>query len=188
MFYNAVKTIANFTLRIIYRVKVSGIENVPLEGKLIVCANHFSNWDPIFVSIAFPRKIYWMAKQELFKNKFLAKLITKLDAFPVDREGKDLSAIRKALRVLKNDEALGMFPEGTRVDGFHVENAKPGVALLTIKARSKVIPIHIESNYKLFAKVTIRIGKPIDFNPDEGQTVNYTIISQDILASIYQLK
>lgn len=188
MFYNTVKIIANFVLRILYRVSVTGVENVPASGKFIICANHFSNWDPIFVSIAFPRKISWMGKQELFKNKILGKFLSKLDVFPVDRDGSDISAIKKALRVLKNEEVLGIFPEGTRVDGFHIDNAKPGVAMLTIKSKSELIPIYINSNYKLFNKVEITIGEPIDFYPQEGQSMDYTEISQNILRSIYELK
>lgn len=188
MFYNFIKIIASVIFKIGYRVKVKGIENVPLKGKFVLCSNHANNLDPILVSIAFPRQISWMAKKELFTNKLLSKFLTKLGAFPVDRGDSDISAIKNALRVLKNDGVLGIFPEGTRVKAFDIENAKPGVALLTIKSKSNVIPVKIEGNYKLFSSMKIIIGKPIDFSLEEGQTKDYTEISKNILSSIYELR
>lgn len=188
MFYNIVKVIANILLRIPYRIKVQGIENVPIEGKFVLCSNHANNLDPLFVSIVFPRQISWMAKKELFVNKFLSRFLTKLGAFPVDRGDSDISAIKNALRVLKSDGVLGIFPEGTRVKGYDIKNAKPGVALLTIKSKSNVVPVKIETNYKLFSSVKIIIGKPIDFSLEDGQTKDYTEISKNILSSIYQLQ
>lgn len=188
MFYTTVKGLANFVLRIFFRVEVTGREKVPDEGRFLLCANHASNWDPIFISIAFPRKISWMAKKELFKNKILAYLLKKLNVFPVDRDGSDISAIKNALRVLKEGNVLGIFPEGTRVSGFDIKNAKPGVALLSTKSKSLIIPVNIDSNYKLFSKVKITIGEPDDFSSNYGQTNDYKEISINLLKTIYDLK
>lgn len=191
MFYKVVKIILNLLLRIFFRFKVIGIQNVPPTGKFIICINHASNWDPLFISIIFPRQISWMAKKELFENKILSFLIFKLGSFPVARGDSDISAIKNSLKVLKSDGVLGIFPEGTRVQGFDIVNAKPGVALLTIKSKSRVVPIYIESNYKIFNKVNINIGEPIDFIIEDGKKLSsddYTEISKNILKSIYSLK
>lgn len=191
MFYKVVKMILNLLLSIFFRFNVTGVQNVPLNDKFIICSNHASNWDPLFISIKFPRQVSWMAKKELFENKILSYLILKLGSFPVTRGDTDISAIKNSLKVLKNDGVLGIFPEGTRVQGFDIQNAKPGVALLTIKSKSRVVPIYIESNYKIFNKVKINIGEPIDYNMEDGKKLNsdeYSEISKKILKSIYRLK
>lgn len=188
MFYNVAKFIVNIAFRLVYRIQVTGKENIPSEGRLSLCANHFNNLDPLMISIVFPRQISWMGKKELFQNKVLAFILNRVGVFPVDREGSDLSAIKKALKVLKEGGVLGIFPEGTRVKSFDLNNAKPGIALLTVKAKSTVLPVYIDGNYKLFSKVHIKFGKPIDMTLEEGQSVDYNEISKNILISIYNLK
>ncbi len=186
MFYSVVKSIVNFVFRILFKIDVQGLENVPMEGRLAICANHINNLDPLMLAAIFPRQIFWMAKKELFKNKALAFLLRKLGVFAVDRGGTDISAIKNALRILKSGGVLGIFPEGTRVKGFDINNAKPGIGLLTAKSKSVVLPIFMESNYKLFNKVKIKIGKPIDLSQEESK--DYAEISKNILISIYDLK
>lgn len=191
MFYTVIKFLANIIFRILFRVKTHGIENVPSEGKFILCSNHANNLDPVFVSMVMPRKISWMAKKELFKYKFISYLGYKLGAFPVDRNGSDVSAIKNALRVLKDDKVLGIFPEGTRVKKMDLEAAKPGVALLSIKSGADILPVLIDSNYKLFSKINIYIGKPMDIKNEDGSkptTEEYLEKSQLVLKTIYGLK
>ncbi|MBU5293210.1 1-acyl-sn-glycerol-3-phosphate acyltransferase [Anaerosalibacter bizertensis] len=190
-FYRLCYFIGNVVFRIIFRFKVTGKHNIPKEGKVILCSNHISDLDPLILGLAIPRNIRFMAKKELFENKFLGGLVNALGAFPVDRKAADLSAIRNSLNVLKNDEVLGIFPEGTRVTEENIENAKPGIALISIKAKAPVIPIYIESKYKVFSKIKINIGEPIYFNEYYGKklkTEDYKILSQEIMKSIYSLK
>lgn len=191
MFYSFVKGLAKVILGIFYRIRAHGLENVPLEGKLIICSNHASAWDPIFISIAFPRQISWMGKKELFKNKLLAAILSKLTVFPVDRDGSDLSAIRTSLRLLKNEGVLGLFPEGTRVKEFDLDNAKSGVAMLGIRSGAPILPIYIEGNYKIFSKINIYIGKTIDLSnmvEDRPSNEDYLNMSKHVLSIIYSLK
>lgn len=190
MFYNIVIKLLSFFLKLFFRIKVSGLENIPMDNRLVICANHMSNWDPILISIVFPRQVHWMAKKELFKNKILSFLIRKLGSFSVDRKDSDITAIKNALRVLKNEKVLGIFPEGTRVDNLDLSNSKAGISLLTIKAKSLVLPIYIESTYKVFSRVNINIGKPMDLSDNFNKKLNneeYLDISKDILKSIYAL-
>lgn len=132
-----------------------------------------------------------MAKKELFQNKFLDYVFRKLGAFPVDRKESDISAIKNALRVLKNDGALGIFPEGTRVEEFNLDNVKSGTALISIKSKSRILPIYIEGNYKLFSKINVYIGEAIDFSDYYGQRLSsetYAELSKDVLKEIYTIK
>lgn len=127
----------------------------------------------------------------MFENKFIGTVIEGLGAFPVDRKSADLSAIRNSLNVLKNDEVLGIFPEGTKVSEENIENAKPGIALIALKAKSPVVPIYIESRYRPLSKIKINIGEPICFGKyydKKLKTEDYKVFSKQIMESIYSLK
>ena len=168
MFYSVVKVIVNIIARIFYRIKTYGVENVPESGKFILCSNHAYNLDPAFISIVIPRQVHWMAKKELFKNKFIAYLGYKLGAISVDRDQSDIGAVKKSLRILKEEKVLGIFPEGTRVKKMDIDAVKPGVALLSIKPKSAILPVPIQSTYKLFSRINIYIGKPMDITNESG--------------------
>ncbi|WP_427338741.1 lysophospholipid acyltransferase family protein [Caloranaerobacter sp. DY30410] len=189
-FYNFAKKTLSLFMNTFFRIEVIGKHNFT-EDKLIICSNHISILDPILIGIISPRKIYFMAKKELFKNKILNKIITNLGAFPVDREKGDISAIKKSLKVLNEGNVLGIFLEGTRVKDENIENAKPGVAMIAIKSKCNVLPIYIDANYKLFSKIKIIIGEQISFEEFYDQKLNiddYKKISQNILKRIYALK
>jgi 1-acyl-sn-glycerol-3-phosphate acyltransferase len=178
-------------VRILFRVKVIGKDNIPKNGRIIVCANHESLLDPVIIGILFPRPIHFMAKKELFKNKFLNIIITALGAFPVNRKSADLSAIRTSIDILRKEKVLGIFPEGKRIIEENIENAKPGIALITIKAKSPIVPVLIQSKYKIFSKLTIKIGSPIYFNEYYGKklsTDEYRVLSKEVMKNIYSLK
>ncbi len=190
-FYHIARFIASIVFRIIFRIEIVGKENIPKEGRLILCSNHISNLDPVMLGIAVPRPISFMAKKELFEKKILGKLVSGLGAFPVDRDGSDLSAIRNSLKVLKEEKVLGIFPEGTRVDKMDLENTKAGIGLIAIKGKSPVVPVYIASKYRPFSKVKITIGKPINFDDYKSMklgTEEYREISKNIMKSIYGLK
>lgn len=190
-FYKFARALLSIIFRIIYRIEVIGIENIPEKGRAILCSNHISMLDPIILGISIKRPISFMAKKELFKNPFIAKLLTALAAFPVDRENSDLTAIRNSINVLKKEKILGMFPEGTRTKKMDLEFAKPGVSLIAYKGKSPVIPVFIETDYRLFSKISINIGKPIiidDLFENKPKTEDHKKISKYILKSIYSLK
>lgn len=190
-FYKFAKGLLKGIFKIIYRVEVQGIEKIPDEGKAILCANHKSNLDPIVLGIICPRPIFFMAKKELFQNKLISKILYSLNAFPVDRQGSDISAIRKSLEILKNDQILGIFPEGTRVSSVDINSAKPGISMIAIKSKSPIIPVYIDSSYKPFQKVKIKIGDMIyldNYHDKKLRTEDYKDISIKILQSIYSLK
>lgn len=191
MFYKILRSIAGFFIKIFFKFDISGLENIPKEGSVILCPNHLSLWDPIVLSVVVPRQIFWMGKSELFESKILAFFLDKLGVFPVKRGEVSLQAVKTSLKILKNDEILGIFPEGTRVEGYDVENAKPGVSLISLKTKTPIIPIYIYSDYKFRSKLKIRIGNPkeygldIDGKPDQN---HHKEISKELLMDIYNLK
>lgn len=187
MFYFTVRRIVGFFMRHIYRLEVHGRENIPQDSeRLIICGNHKSNLDPVAISAIFERQIFWMAKKELFENKFFGGFLTKLGAFPIDRQGNDLAAIKKSLKILKNEDVLGIFPEGTRVKEADYTRIKSGIALIAQKTNSRVLPVYIEGDYKPFRKTRIYFRQPVKINKEikysPGELEN---ISQDIMRIVY---
>ena len=162
-FYNFMLKLFSIFSRTFLKFEVIGTENIPSEGNLIIAANHKSNLDPIFVASAVnkKRKMTAIAKEELFKNKILAKILNKVEIIPINRQNPGLGTIKRILKYIKNDYALVMFPEGTRSKTDDFNNAKAGLSLFATKAKADIVPCTIYSSYKLFKPAKIYFGKPI---------------------------
>lgn len=162
-FYNFMLKLFSIFSKTFFKFEVIGTENIPSEGNLIIAANHKSNLDPIFVASAVnkKRKMTAIAKEELFKNKILAKILNKVEIIPINRQNPGLGTIKRILRYIKNDYALVMFPEGTRSKTDDFNNAKAGLSLFATKAKAEIVPCTIYSSYKLFKPAKIYFGKPI---------------------------
>lgn len=105
-----------------------------------------------------------MAKEELFKNYFIGFVLKRLNAFPVKRGFPDRKAIRKALKILNDNQILGIFPEGTRSQTGELQEPEPGVALLAARSDDvTMVPIAIRGNYKWFSRIEVVFGKPVKF-------------------------
>ena len=162
-FYNFMLKLFSIFSKTFFKFEVIGTENIPSEGNLIIAANHKSNLDPIFVASAGDkkRKMTAIAKEELFKNKILAKILNKVEIIPINRQNPGLGTIKRILKYIKNDYALVMFPEGTRSKTDDFNNAKAGLSLFATKAKAEIVPCTIYSSYKLFKPAKIYFGKPI---------------------------
>ena len=162
-FYNFMLKLFSIFSKTFFKFEVIGTENIPSEGNLIRAANHKSNLDPIFVASAVnkKRKMTAIAKEELFKNKILAKILNKVEIIPINRQNPGLGTIKRILKYIKNDYALVMFPEGTRSKTDDFNNAKAGLSLFATKAKAEIVPCTIYSSYKLFKPAKIYFGKPI---------------------------
>ncbi|ABR48778.1 1-acyl-sn-glycerol-3-phosphate acyltransferase [Alkaliphilus metalliredigens QYMF] len=190
LFYRIIKRVVNILLRLLYKLELTHVEKIPTTGKAIICSNHFNLWDPLVIGTSLPRKVHYMAKEELFSNPLMSLIIKNLGVFPVKRGTSDIGAIKTALKILKEGNSLGMFPEGTRSKTGKMKEAMPGIAMIAIKSRSPVIPIAIISNYKLFNELKVIVGDPMDLSDyyDEKLTTDeYQQISQNILDTIQEL-
>ncbi len=172
MFYKFALYLVRFALHFIFRVKYVGRENMPKEGACLLAVNHRSYWDPVMAGAASPRPLTFMAKEELFKNPIFGKLIKSLGAFPVNRHGGEIGAIKSAFKILGEGRVMLMFPEGRRVTDGTKGKAKPGVAMIAQRCRVPVIPMFISGEYKWMRKITITIGKPIDLSEYYGKKLN----------------
>jgi 1-acyl-sn-glycerol-3-phosphate acyltransferase len=149
-------------LATLYRFKVSGREHVPKSGGLIVAANHMSYFDPPVMAAALPRRLTFLAKQELFRFAPFGRYITALGAFPIDRSRGDTAAIRHAVKLLQEGNAVLVFPEGGRNRDGSAE-AKNGVALLARLSGAPIVPAAIigtEATNRL-RPIRVRFGPPI---------------------------
>jgi 1-acyl-sn-glycerol-3-phosphate acyltransferase len=161
MMYWLIRGILGLMLRLVYRVKIMGdyrLDNV--EG-CIVFSNHASYLDPIVIGCLLKRQVRFMAKKELFETPVIGFFVKRLGAFPVKRGEADLSAVKTAIRVLKNGEVLGIFPEGTRNKGSGFLDAEPGLSMIAIKSKVPVVPMAVVSDYRVFCPITLIIGQPV---------------------------
>ena len=172
MFYTVIKALAAAVFGIFMPHRVIGRENIPQEGGFILALNHRSNFDVIMGGLSCPRQLHYMAKKELFSNKLLGWFLKKLNAFPLDRSGNDLKAIKTALALLKSGEVLGIFPEGTRVKNGEDVGAKAGVSMLALRAKVPVVPGVIVGDYKIFRHVYVVFGKPITLEEYYGSKLS----------------
>lgn len=191
MFYKIIIAIFKVLVFIVFDLEIHNKESINnTEGGVIVCGNHISMIDPVILAVSSKRQIHFMGKKELFDKKVLGYVFRKLGAFPVDRDGVSMSAIKSSLAVLKSNEVLGIFPEGTRVKQYDENNAKPGIALIANKAKVKIMPFYIKGSYKFRGKIKIYFGEEKDyFEGIEGRITSetYTEIGKQILRDIYTL-
>jgi len=157
--------VAKISLGVIFkawRMRVFGTANVPKTGPVIVACNHISYFDPPLLGTACPRRIRYMAKAELFKLPVLGPLITAFGAYPVDRHGTPMAAVRRSVEVLRRGEVIGIFPEGTRnLDG--TVQAHEGVALLASLGKSPVVPAAVVGTGEAgrFKRFEVVFGPPL---------------------------
>jgi len=153
-----------------FRGRIYGIEQVPQRGKLIVVANHASDFDPPIVSNCVGRPVAYMAKEELFQVPVLSQAIRLYGAYPVKRGTADRSAIRAALAQLERGWAVGIFLQGTRTRDGRIAAPKLGAALLAAKAQAPLLPVCLWGSHRVFPQggwgprpvpLTVRIAAPI---------------------------
>lgn len=151
--------------KVVYRLKIVGKENIPQEGALLFCGNHRTYLDPPVIVVTAGRHMRFMAKEELRKNPLFAFLGFLFEGIYVKRDSKDISAMKDAMKTLKNGGCIGIFPEGTR-NGMEKNDGKlkNGATYMALKTGAKIIPIGIQGDSKPFHKTTIVYGEPIDFS------------------------
>lgn len=164
MFYYLAILGLKIYLNILFKISITGRENIPKSKGIIFCSNHSSNYDPVIVCTSINKKIHYFAKKELFATKFKNFWMRQLCAFPVDREGTDINALKLSINLLKEGKTLGIFAQGTRVkEGEEPVNPKSGVSLFALKSGAPVVPIGISSKYEKRGLVKVNIGKPMYF-------------------------
>lgn len=156
---------------VFYRVRIFGRENIPRSGAFVLAGNHVSVVDPLcFAGFSWPRAIHYMAKEELFSMFILSWLVPRLNAFPVSRSGSARGALRRSLQLLRQGEAVGIFPEGGRnPEGEH--EIRQGGAWLASVLQVPVLPCAIAGSKRATqvfrAEIKVAYGKPL--YPPQGR-------------------
>ncbi|MER6065041.1 lysophospholipid acyltransferase family protein [Streptomyces sp. NPDC001792] len=193
MFYYLLKyVLLGPLLRLVFRPRIEGLENVPESGPAIVAGNHLSFSDHFLMPAMLRRRITFLAKAEYFtgpglKGRLTAFFFRSAGQIPVDRSGKDAgqAAIREGLKVLGRGELLGIYPEGTRSHDGRLYKGKVGVAVMALKAGVPVVPCAMIGTFEAqppgkvipnVHPVTIRFGKPLDFSRYAGMEQEKAIL------------
>ncbi len=149
--------------RLLFRMEVRGTENFPRRGRVLVACNHVSGYDPPLVGSVIPRAVYFLGKSELFKIPGLAALIRFCNCIPVDRADFTIATLKKIERVLQQEEALLLFPEGTRTRTGEPLPWKAGLGLIAARNQADIVPAYIENLFGVRGSILKRPRMRITF-------------------------
>ena len=194
--YRVIYAILSGIVGFVLNIKVINKNNEPDDSGCIVCANHSSGSDPVALCYSFRKnQVFFMAKKELFKIPLFAQLIRILGAFPVDRSISDVSAVKKAVSLVKDKHSLGIFPQGHRFKGENPRGTKTknGMALIATRTEADIIPCYIwrkNNRSRIFRRTYVISGERIPFesleyNPDaNGEYARITDIVFDKICKL----
>ena len=171
--YKTLKTIIKPLLKILYRPKAYGTENIPKEGAVIFAGNHRHAFDPVVVMTNTDRIVHYMAKESIFKGLH-GKLLEAIGIIKVYRTKGNPMAVIEATQVLEKGGAIGIFPEGTRnKTNEELLKFRHGAVAIAQKAKAPIIPFVIKGKYRLFREgLIIEFGKPVDVSKMELEEAN----------------
>jgi 1-acyl-sn-glycerol-3-phosphate acyltransferase len=165
IFAKTQRSAAGKALLRLFRVEVINPQNEPDEGVYIITSNHTSNYDPIVLGAVTKRPIRYMAKKQLFHIPLLKQLITAFGAYPVDRAGSDVGAVKTSIDLLKRGEIVGMYMESTRRRGVpQLRNFKHGTAMIARRAEVGILPVTVytkKGKVSMFRKTRVVFGELI---------------------------
>jgi 1-acyl-sn-glycerol-3-phosphate acyltransferase len=189
-FYFFIKGLCWIVFRVLWRFRVAGgLANIPADGPVIVACNHVSYLDPVALGIALQRPLTYLAKKQLFEIPVLGPVIAALGAYPLDREAGGLTALRSAVRVLKEGRCVGIFPEGTRNLSGTAEE-KGGAALLAALSGAPVVPAAIggSRDARRLARISVIYGEPIVVKAERRGTEALEPWTAEIMRRIRELE
>ena len=170
--YFAAWTATRGIFRNLFRCRVYHTERMPLTGPVIIAANHESYLDPPFVGSSFNRPINYLARENLFSNWLSGPFLRSLNAVPVDRGGGGAKGLKIILERLMDNNAIIIFPEGTRTNDGKMKSAQAGIGLTIIKSRAPVVPVRLwtyntygrHRRMPRLAPIAVKFGHPIHFH------------------------
>jgi 1-acyl-sn-glycerol-3-phosphate acyltransferase len=183
MLYPICNFLQKITLKWFANFEVSGQENVPPVGPLIVVSNHLSNIDPSILAVSVSRRLKFLAKSNLFSGPFISTLLRWYGAYPLNRDRIDVTSFKWALNQLRYDGVISIFPEGTRSNGSMIK-AKPGVARLVQMSDATILPVaitgteHIGNAMRVVnptGNIKVNIGSPFSLPKIDG-TIDSAIL------------
>jgi 1-acyl-sn-glycerol-3-phosphate acyltransferase len=200
MAYWFIQIVVGILARFLFRLEIRGRHYIPKNGPFILASNHRSNLDPVILAVCTDRKLFFLAKAELFENAISNAILKKVNCIELKRFGEDKAALKKGLRALRNGKGLLLFPEGTRSRNNKLGSGKTGLSLFAFTAKCPVVPVFISGTQKAlpigtrFIHVsTIRVlfGKPMEAKKNVIRTdrkEEYQIFVDKVMRSIADLE
>ena len=178
------KALLTFLMRVLFRPRVEGVQNIPESGAVILAGNHVTFIDSLFLSLVVDRPVYFIGKDEYVtgrgvKGRLMAWFFTTAGMIPVDRDGANggVAALMTGKRVLEEGKAFGIYPEGTRSPDGRLYRGRTGVARLALMTGAPVVPCATIGTDRVqpggagmprITRVTVRFSEPLDFSRYEG--------------------
>lgn len=168
--YRICRLMCQVAFLLLFRGRVFGLRNPPRTGGVLLICNHQSFLDPVLATLALPRECHYMARDTLFQQPLLRKVIQYLNAFPIKRNSADIGAVKESLQRLKRGNALVVFPEGTRTCDGAIQPLEPGAILIARKAGAVLVPTVIVGAFECWprisplplpGRVVVAYGEPI---------------------------
>jgi len=165
--------LARWGAGIYFRRREAGAEHVPLDGPLILAANHASFMDPPLIGSSCPRAISYLARESLFSNPSVGWFLKSVGSVPVDRDGTSGKGLKTILDRLLRGEGIILFPEGTRTPDGKIQSGRAGVGLIVIKSNAPVVPVRVFGTFEAWGRQTrfprprpvgVRFGAPMRFD------------------------
>ncbi len=186
--YKTTRGFLRSVYRLVYRVRKVGEENIEDGKAYIICANHINYLDAAAIVMFTKRKVCFVGKEDLCRIKIINWLAHLFDCIPIKRNTQDMEAMKRCLKVLKEDGVLGIFPEGTRNGMAKGAEVKNGAAFMALRTSSPIIPVGIKGSFKPFTKVTINYGTPIDVTKyDKNDKESLDKLTEEVMNNIVQL-
>lgn len=190
-------TLTRVISKLLFRVRISGQENIPKTGGFILASNHISYYDPPLVGSWSTRQMYFFAKAELFRNRLFGGTIRRTNAIPVKRGKIDRAAVDRALEAIASGYGLVVFPEGTRSRTGEFLDPKAGLGMLAVRAHCPIVPAYIHGADKLKACFWGRERMSITYGPAYTSVwvkqfpqskEGYESLSKEVMERISELK
>jgi len=197
MMYFIGRAILRSLFKIFFRLKIEGSGNCPQGGPLILAPNHASFLDPIIAGLAVKRELNFMARDTLFRNRVFRWILRSVNAFPLRREGADLSAMKLAVDKLRQGNAVLIFPEGTRTSDGNLGEPRTGIGFLAAASGAQVLPCYIKGSMEAlprgavlprFKSISVYVGRPLKFTGDVSGRDAYDRIASETMKAISDLK
>jgi 1-acyl-sn-glycerol-3-phosphate acyltransferase len=163
-----------------FRIRVTGLQNCPEQGAVIVVANHRSGFDPPMAGALLRRPVHFMTKVELWSYPILPLVFKYVQAYPVHRGRPDRKAIRHSLDILRRGEIIVLFPEGHRTETGDLQEARSGVVYLAQKTQCQVLPIGISGRYGFRRTIRYVVGEPFRLSPEMEKKAAQVLVMDKI--------
>lgn len=203
-FYFGARNISRPLFALLWKPRVTGVENIPREGGFVIASNHLANIDSFVLPVALPRQIRFVAKDTLWTQKGLRGRLLRwffdaVEAVPVDREAlsSGKGALQAGLTILREGDGFAIYPEGTRSKDGLLHPGKQGAAWLGVESGCPVIPVGLKGTQHMFSRllphrgtITVRVGAPIhpeEIDPTASKGVRRRLLNEQIMDEIQQL-